>query len=184
AFTRGAAAATGIKSATSAVRFAGQVRSSAVRLPLPQTTGQTVDSRGMRSSWLARLRPALRSGNIRGATVPRGAQESASNGDGRLRTDPRRADARAAPGTHGGLTADPARRVPAVLPRRRAVGCDRARAVAPRAARRVGTAGRARPAGLAPARDALRFCRRDGRRLPRSEEHTSELQSRENLVCR
>src|SRR3989442_4454275 len=42
-------------------------------------------------------------------------------------------------------------------------------------------AGRLRPAGICP---APRPCRRGGRGGPRSEEHTSELQSRPHLVCR
>src|SRR3954467_16007717 len=36
----------------------------------------------------------------------------------------------------------------------------------------------------APAGRRRRGCRRDGRRIIRSEEHTSELQSHDNLVCR
>src|SRR3712207_8114922 len=34
------------------------------------------------------------------------------------------------------------------------------------------------------ARPSARYWRRDGRAAPRSEEHTSELQSRQYLVCR
>src|SRR5437899_10012241 len=46
-------------------------------------------------------------------------------------------------------------------------------------------AGRTRRHGLPAHRlEAVRHARRGGRRLPRSEEHTSELQSLRHLVCR
>src|SRR5690606_39938146 len=74
------------------------------------------------------------------------------------------------PDGRGARRLAPARRVPARRPRRR------------RAHRRDGAGGLAAPTALAP--PARRPRHHLLRRLPRSEEHTSELQSRENLVCR
>src|SRR5690606_41838608 len=77
-----------------------------------------------------------------------------------LRSRPRRGAARRA-GGHGAAGAAPPRaRVPGAVPRREG------------------------EAGRRPRRAGGRRRGRDRLRLGRSEEHTSELQSRENLVCR